>query len=165
MGAAGRLKKIRKKMKLTQEMFGKSVDLSQANIRDLESGKVKISTLHAFAFKHIYNINPEWLLKGEGHPYNVLTGGVVPPGFVPKEKAGKSPDIDYKNSTQAPLNIDLMRRVITEVEELFIERNIQLTPDKKAEVILLTYEMELIDDQEKKEVKKDNIIRLMKLAS
>lgn len=62
-----RLKKARKKLDLTQDMMAKPLGLSQANLRDLESGKVKISTLHVLAIEHIYKISANWLITGIGN--------------------------------------------------------------------------------------------------
>jgi len=49
--------------------MGEPLGLSQSNIRDLESGKVKFSTLHALAIENIYKISSKWLLTGEGSHY------------------------------------------------------------------------------------------------
>ncbi|QTA84858.1 Uncharacterized protein dnm_008610 [Desulfonema magnum] len=43
-----------------------AIGLNQANIRDLELGKVKISTLHALAMQNIFDLSPDWLLTGKG---------------------------------------------------------------------------------------------------
>ena len=64
MNPSGRLKKIRKKLNLTQEMFGKSIGLNRDKIMSLESEKVKLSELHAIAIEYIYKINRHWLLNG-----------------------------------------------------------------------------------------------------
>jgi len=64
-----RLKKIRAYLNLTQEEFGVPLGLNQTKIRDLESGKVKVSTLHAIAIEKIHGINIDWLLTGEGEMF------------------------------------------------------------------------------------------------
>jgi len=66
MNASARLKLVRKKLKLTQEYLGKSIGLNRGKITSLESGVVKISTLHALALEHVHGINRDWLLEGEG---------------------------------------------------------------------------------------------------
>ncbi len=66
MNPSDRLKKIRKKLNLTQELFGKSIGLNRDKIMSLESEKVKLSELHAIAIEYIYNINRNWLLHGIG---------------------------------------------------------------------------------------------------
>lgn len=66
MEAKNRLKLARIEADLNQAEFGAPLGLSQANVRDLESGKVKISTLHALAIEKIHGISSVWLLSGEG---------------------------------------------------------------------------------------------------
>lgn len=61
-----RLKEVRNLLGLTQEKMGAPIGLSKANIRDLESGKVKISTIHTLAFEYVYKINSKWLITGVG---------------------------------------------------------------------------------------------------
>jgi len=64
MNPSDRLKKIRKELNLTQEVFGKSIGLNRDKIMSLESEKVTLSELHAIAIEYIYNINRNWLLNG-----------------------------------------------------------------------------------------------------
>lgn len=66
MNIENRLKYIRKQLRFTQESFAKSIGLNRDSITNLESGKVKISILHALALEHVHGINKEWLLNGEG---------------------------------------------------------------------------------------------------
>jgi len=61
-----RLQFVRKKLNLTQQSLAISIGLNQANVRDLESGKVKFSTLHAIALEHIHQVNAQWLMTGQG---------------------------------------------------------------------------------------------------
>lgn len=69
MTSNNRLKIIRDQLGLTQEALGKMLGLNRLNITNLESGKVKISTLHALAIEHVLNVNKEWLLYGKGNPF------------------------------------------------------------------------------------------------
>jgi transcriptional regulator with XRE-family HTH domain len=64
-----RLKYARKKLGITQEKCAISIGLNRFNITDLETGKVKISTLHALALEYIYKINSKWLLNAEGEVF------------------------------------------------------------------------------------------------
>jgi len=68
MNSNNRLKIIRDQLGLTQEELGKKLGLNRLNVTNLESGKVKISTLHALAIEHVLNVNKEWLLYGKGNP-------------------------------------------------------------------------------------------------
>lgn len=61
-----RLRYVRQLYSITQKQMGVDLGLNPSKIRDLESGKVKISTLHALALKDVYKINPDWLLYGKG---------------------------------------------------------------------------------------------------
>jgi len=61
-----RLKEARDETGLNQADFGEPLGLSQANVRDLESGKVKFSTLHALAIENVYGYKAKWLLNGVG---------------------------------------------------------------------------------------------------
>lgn len=69
MNSNNRLKTIRDQLGLTQETLGKILGLNRLNVTNLESGKVKISTLHALAIEHVLNVNKEWLLYGKGNPF------------------------------------------------------------------------------------------------
>jgi transcriptional regulator with XRE-family HTH domain len=69
MGPKDRLKIARMELKLTQEKFGSLLDLSQANIRDLESGKVKLSTLHSLAIENVFAVSASWLMTGNGEMF------------------------------------------------------------------------------------------------
>lgn len=62
-----RIKKIRKEIKLTQIEFAEICGVTQRYISEIESGKQK--TISAEVFYKItkkFNINPDWLLTGEG---------------------------------------------------------------------------------------------------
>lgn len=61
-----RLRIARELLELTQDQFSKPLGLSRVNITNLESGKVKISTLHALSFEYVYKISADWLLNGSG---------------------------------------------------------------------------------------------------
>ena len=66
MDIGDRLKKVRKTLGITQKEMGEPIGLKKENIRDLESGKVKFSTLHALAIEHVFNVSANWMLTGEG---------------------------------------------------------------------------------------------------
>lgn len=87
-----RLKLARSKLGLTQERFGFPMELSQANIRDLESGKVKISTLHALAIENIHGLSAKWLMTGNGPMWNKLCSEVKYPDHVYAEVETVKPD-------------------------------------------------------------------------
>lgn len=59
-----RLKKLRENIGLTQAVLGEKIGLKWSQIRDMESGKVKVDTLVAKILYYTVNANPDWLLEG-----------------------------------------------------------------------------------------------------
>jgi len=57
------LKKLRKKNKLTQEEFGKLINVSQAAINKYESGKIQISFSNLYILSKKFNISIRELLS------------------------------------------------------------------------------------------------------
>jgi SOS-response transcriptional repressor LexA len=66
MSASIRLREIRKTLGLTQEKFGEKIGLKQSQIRDIESGKQKVSVEIAEEIEKIFNIDAGWLVFGKG---------------------------------------------------------------------------------------------------
>lgn len=64
--ATERFKKARKHAGLTQEKFGEKIGLKQSQIRDIESGKQKVSVDIAEAIEKNFNICAIWLIFGKG---------------------------------------------------------------------------------------------------
>lgn len=56
-------------MNLTQEEFGSPLGLSWFNVRDLESGKKKVTPQLAEELEKNYSINMRWLLTGDGEMF------------------------------------------------------------------------------------------------
>ena len=64
------IEKILDDLGITQSQFSKEINVSKGNISDLLKGRTK--SLSADAITNIYrkyNINPTWLLTGEGEMY------------------------------------------------------------------------------------------------
>lgn len=61
-----RLKEIRKLFKLTQTELGEKLEIPWSRIKDMESGKQKISPEFASAVEEIFSISGWWLLTGKG---------------------------------------------------------------------------------------------------
>ncbi len=61
-----RLKEVRKHVGLTQEKFGEKLGLKQTQVRDIESGKQKVSTELAELMEKYFYISGWWLLTGKG---------------------------------------------------------------------------------------------------
>jgi len=61
-----RLRHAREALELTQDELARSIGLKRVNITNLETGKVKISTLHALALEYVHRVDARWLLNGDG---------------------------------------------------------------------------------------------------
>lgn len=72
-----RLKLLRNELALTQKSLGKRLGLSWYQIKDMESGKVKISPTIAKLVKYETGYNFEWLLFGTGDKKSEKTENVV----------------------------------------------------------------------------------------
>jgi len=72
-----RLKLLRNELALTQKSLGKRLGLSWYQIKDMESGKVKISPTIAKLIKYETGYNFEWLLFGTGDKKNEQAENVV----------------------------------------------------------------------------------------
>jgi phage repressor protein C with HTH and peptisase S24 domain len=66
MSPTERLKEVRKSLGLTQEKFGEQIGLKQSQMRDIESGKQKVSVEIAEIIEKIFNIDAGWLIFGKG---------------------------------------------------------------------------------------------------
>ena len=79
--SAQRLKSVREYYKLTQSDFGDKIGLSWFQVRDLESGKKKLTPELAYEIERKYSVDFRWLLTGEGSIHRKL--GVY--GFTKEE--------------------------------------------------------------------------------
>jgi transcriptional regulator with XRE-family HTH domain len=68
-----RLKIIRKKLSLNQKNLTKELGLSQGLYSNYESGRVKLSGKLIALLSIKFNINPDWLLTGEGEMFKADT--------------------------------------------------------------------------------------------
>ncbi|MDD5359849.1 MAG: S24 family peptidase [Sulfurovaceae bacterium] len=101
MNMATRLKEIRAKQGLTQTEFGDKIGLKQSQIRDIETGKQKVSVDLAETMEKKFNIDGWWLLTGKGqmHSDDVKTiqkdkDTISMPLIRGHVQAGKGNDID-----------------------------------------------------------------------
>jgi transcriptional regulator with XRE-family HTH domain len=60
-----RLSIYRKSLKLSQEEMGERLGLNKTQIRDMESGKVKISESRANLLHDRFGLKKDWLLRGQ----------------------------------------------------------------------------------------------------
>ena len=65
-----RIKQIRKSMNLSQTVFGSKIGVGLGVIKNLEQGKTQLTSPLFELFCNTYNVNPDWLLTGEGDMFN-----------------------------------------------------------------------------------------------
>jgi transcriptional regulator with XRE-family HTH domain len=75
-----RLKEVRKSLGLTQSQLGEKLDIPWHRIKDIESGKQKVSPDLAERLEEIFSINGWWLLTGNGQM------SLLPPPFPEKDE-------------------------------------------------------------------------------
>lgn len=75
-----RIKEVRKYAGLTQEKFGEKLGLKQSQIRDIESGKQKVSIYLSEEIEKNFNISSVWLIFGKG---NMLALSEIPTSSEP----------------------------------------------------------------------------------
>lgn len=64
-----RIKKIRKTLDLTQQAFAEKIGLKQNSIALIESGKRNISDQAILSICREFDVNEQWLKKGEGEMF------------------------------------------------------------------------------------------------
>ena len=65
---AGRVKTLRKTLELTQEAFGRPVELRRQDVRAIETGKRQLGLLTVLRLGDTYNVSLDWLILGKGEP-------------------------------------------------------------------------------------------------
>lgn len=61
-----RIHALRKELKLTMEEFGNKLDVTDALVSMMESGKKAVSKRTRLSILRTFNVNPNWLDTGEG---------------------------------------------------------------------------------------------------
>ena len=64
-----RIKDLRSSLKLSQRQFAKRIFVSQTLVNEIESGKRKINARILHLISYQFNVNMEWLKKGEGNMF------------------------------------------------------------------------------------------------
>ena len=64
-----RIKEVRKHLNLSQESFGKRLGVSRSVINNLERNVTELKEPLFELFCNTFNVNPEWLLKGNGEMF------------------------------------------------------------------------------------------------
>jgi len=71
-----RIKKIRLEYGLNGIKFAESIGIKQGTLSEFETGKNDVRKTIVLAISYIYNVNPDWLLTGEGEPYRKADNSV-----------------------------------------------------------------------------------------
>ena len=71
-----RVKNIRETQNMSVSAFAKLINEKDHRIRDIENGKQKIPPEIITKLRNILNINPDWLLTGEGEMYKTNINGI-----------------------------------------------------------------------------------------
>ena len=64
-----RIRAIRKSMNLSQTAFGSKIGVGLGVIKNLEQGKTQLTSPLFELFCNIFNVNPNWLITGEGEMF------------------------------------------------------------------------------------------------
>jgi transcriptional regulator with XRE-family HTH domain len=67
-----RVKQLRKELKMSQEEFGKRLNITKSGVCDIESGRRNVQESHIVMIKNNIkekNINENWLRTGEGNMF------------------------------------------------------------------------------------------------
>jgi len=65
-----RIKELRSSLKLSQRQFAKRIFVSQTLVNEIELGKRKINARILHLISSQFNVNMEWLKKGEGEMFS-----------------------------------------------------------------------------------------------
>lgn len=72
-----RIKKLRKALDLTQQVFAEKIGLKQNSIALIESGKRNISDQAVLSICREFNVNEEWLRTGSGEMFKAAPGSAL----------------------------------------------------------------------------------------
>ena len=131
-----RIKKYRLYKGLKGIEFCKIIGISSGSFSDIENEKTKPSADTIASIVKNTDINPYWLLTGEGE----------------MEEVSES------------LRYELLKNVIKTVEEISIELKLSLQPDKKSKLIVLLFK-EVIENKTKIEDIEEKVMRQVELFS
>ena len=65
-----RIKELRKILKLTQDKFAKSINISRSNLSAIENGAINITDRNIKMICSAHDVSEEWLRTGEGEMFD-----------------------------------------------------------------------------------------------
>ena len=75
-----KIRTVREKLRITQKEMARSLEISQAYLCAIESGKVQANAKVIFGLEKIYGVKTEWLAEGEGEIFDRKTPIVAEKG-------------------------------------------------------------------------------------
>ena len=124
IGVADRIAELRKKLKLTQDGFGKLLKVRKSTISRYESGTIPgDENLRKIA--QVGNTTIEWLLRGD------------------EGQAPKLAEHNVENYEARPfpsLDVVLLAEILTEVKKVIAEKRLKLPPQREARLVALVYD-------------------------
>lgn len=123
-----RLNIARKRLHLSQNAFGKMLGVTKQTIINYEKGKTTLPKTFVLSLKELFNVNPNWLERGEGEIFRELSQVREPtPAYV-------TPTIE---------------KIVRMLEGM--------TPDEQKEILKYLKERKLIKDLLKERAKKKDL--------
>lgn len=104
----GRIKTLRKCLKLTQTEFGEKLGISMRGIQKWENGESVPQQSSLLLLKQIYNINPDWLLNGTGNMFlndEIVDDTITVPYYQEVSAAAGSGALVYDENTVKHIKI------------------------------------------------------------
>ena len=65
-----RLRELRKLLGLSQSEFADKLGMKQGSLSDIERGKVGLSNSNVVLICNLFNVDEDWLRRGEGKPFS-----------------------------------------------------------------------------------------------
>lgn len=110
-GVGKRLKLLRETLGLTQEEFGEKIGRTKGAISAYEKGERKPDKTTLMLIEKVFNVNPDWLLKGEGDMFLEK--------YIPVEFYN-----DYTMSAGYGISTDTSAKMILQISEDFIRQKL-----------------------------------------
>ena len=152
-----RIRQIREHLGVTQEEFGRPLGLDWFSVRDLESGKKRVTPALIVSIEKNHSINSHWMLTGEGNmilsedknsvaekkesPFNPVSGLRFRQSLPEKEEA------EYQEACQTLESDDLIRKIVLTLGDMPLE--------KRREVLSIAKEKKLLSQLMKERAAQD----------
>lgn len=136
-----RLRQVREDRGLSQQEMASKLNIPFGTYQGYEQDR-NGHKAEVLARLREYDVDLNWLIAGSGRMYSD----------------------ENSTSRRAKVDDDLLTVVVSEVEHLLTERGSILSPGKKAELIVLVYDLAQSEREQGRQLNRGNIVRLVKLA-